>query len=85
MTGRGGEPLARVSRFEYTSSVVERKINQSWRKSRIAARLLLKKENRPWNARDRALALRFANDPGVTNRLINQAINYLKAPSKHDH
>ena len=60
-------------------SVVERKINQSWRKSRIAARLLLKKEKRPWNARDRALAAMLAEDPGVTNRLIDQAISFLTA------
>lgn len=62
----------------------EPKINQCWRKSRIAARLLLKKQLRPWTARDRALAVLLAQDPGVTNRLIDQAINWLKAPQSHD-
>jgi hypothetical protein len=57
----------------------EPKINQCWRKSRIAARLLLKKQSRPWTARDRALAAVLAQDPGVTNRLIDQAINFLTA------
>jgi hypothetical protein len=55
-----------------------------WQKSRIAARLLLKKEKRPWNERDYALAAKLAEDPGVTNRLIDQAVKYLKAPSIHD-
>jgi hypothetical protein len=61
------------------------KINQCWRKSRIAARLLLKKEKQPWNARDRALAIQLAEDSGVTNRLIDQAIRYLMAPRNNDH
>ncbi len=60
------------------------KINQCWRKSRIAARLLLKKQHRPWTPRDRALAARLAQDPGVTNRLIDQAIHWLKAPHSYD-
>lgn len=52
----------------------------SWRKARIAARLLLKKAaNQPWNARDRALAERFYHDPAVTNRLIDQAYSYYTA------
>jgi len=55
------------------------KINQCWRKSRIAARLLLKQQSRPWTARDRALAARLVQDPGVTNRLIDQAISFLSA------
>lgn len=63
---------------------MEPKISQCWRKSRIAARLLLKRERHAWNARDRALAAKFAEDPGVTNRLIDQAISCLKAPRKYD-
>ena len=59
--------------------IAGQKINQCWRKSRIAARLLLKKQTRPWNARDRAVAARLAQDPGVTNRLIDQAITFLTA------
>lgn len=66
---------------DYNGIVVEPKINSCWRKARIAARLLLKKEaQRPWNARDRALAAKLAGDEGVTNRLIDQAVKYLSAP-----
>jgi hypothetical protein len=54
-----------------------RRIDPWWRKARIAARLLLKKEaHLPWSARDRALAARLAADPGVTNRLIDQAVSF---------
>jgi hypothetical protein len=54
-----------------------RRIDPWWRKARIAARLLLKKEeHKPWNERDRALAARLAADPGVTNRLIDQAVSF---------
>ena len=61
------------------SPPMEPKINRCWRKARIAARLLLKKEHKPWNARDRALAEQFYHDPGVTNRLIDQAVKNFKA------
>ena len=72
--------MRRNFRLRYTPAVVEEKINKCWRKARIAARLLLKKEaRRPWNARDRALAARLACDDGVTNRLIDQAIHGLRA------
>ena len=64
---------------------MELKPNQCWRKSRLAARLLLKKERRPWNDRDRALATKLAHDPGVTNRLIDQAVNYLTAPRSNEY
>ena len=53
-----------------------------WQKSRIAARLLLKHEQRPWTDRDRTLAAKLADDPGVTNRLIDQAIANLIARKK---
>ena len=57
-----------------------RRIDPWWRKARIAARLLLKKEARQrWNDRDRALAARLAADPGVTNRLIDQAVSFCTA------
>ena len=60
-------------------SIVETKPNQSWRKSRLAARLLLKKRARSWNARDRRLAAQLVADPAVTNRLIDQAVSFLTA------
>jgi hypothetical protein len=58
-----------------------RRIDPWWRKARIAARLLLKKEQQlPWTRRDQRLAAVLADDPGVTNRLIDQAVKYFKAP-----
>jgi hypothetical protein len=60
---------------------MEAKINQAWRKSRIAARLWLRKEERPWTERERRLAGALADDPAVSNRLIQQAVYGLKARS----
>jgi hypothetical protein len=55
-----------------------------WRKARIAARLLIKREDgQPWSARDRRLATRLAEDPGVTNRLLDQAYNSRHARRKY--
>ncbi len=48
--------------------------DRPWRKSRLAARLLLRKESGLMTARDRRLALVLARDPEVTNRLIQQGI-----------
>ena len=53
--------------------------SQCWRKSRIAARLLLKQRRQSWSGRDRRLATLLAEDPGVTNRLIDQAVSFLTA------
>ena len=58
-------------------------IDPYWRKARIAARLLLKREQSAWNARDRRLAARLAEDAGVTNRLIDQAVHSLNARRKY--
>ena len=61
-----------------------RRIDPSWRKARVAARLLLKaEEDRPWSVRDRNLAYQLAEDPAVTNRLIDQAVNSLRARIKN--
>jgi hypothetical protein len=55
-----------------------------WRKARIAARLLIKRqEGKPWSSRDRRLAGRFAEDPGVTNRLLDQAYSSRTARKKY--
>jgi hypothetical protein len=55
-----------------------------WRKARIAARLLLKKEaGRRWSSRDHRLARRLADDPGVTNRLVDQAVHSLSARQRN--
>jgi TfoX/Sxy family transcriptional regulator of competence genes len=61
------------------------KPDRFWKKSRIAARILLKQQRRPLNVRDRRLARQLADDPEVLNRLIHQAINWLKAPPNHAH
>lgn len=47
-----------------------------WRASRIAARLLLR---RRWSARDRRLAGKLLDEPGVSERLIDQAASGLYA------
>jgi hypothetical protein len=63
------------------SKELDRLMDPYWRKARIAARLLLKRETgRPWSARDRRLARRLAEDSGVTNRLVQQAMNWHQAP-----
>jgi hypothetical protein len=60
------------------------KPNRAWRKSRLAARLLLRKEAGRMSQRDRALANRLSHDPEVSNRLIQQALYFLGVgPRKH--
>jgi hypothetical protein len=53
------------------------KSDTAWRKSRMAARLLLRKEARGLRPRERALARQLAHDPEVTNRLIQQGLYFL--------
>jgi len=66
------------------SRELNRLMDPYWRKARIAARLLLKREaGKPWSARDRRLATQLAQDPGVTNRLVQQALNWHQAPYSH--
>jgi hypothetical protein len=62
----------------------EKKIDTAWRKSRIAARLLMRKDKRPLRHNERALAQTLSRDPEVTDRLIQQALYYLGiGPEKH--
>lgn len=42
---------------------VDAKADTAWRKSRIAARLLMRKEARPLRPREQALATQSSNDP----------------------
>ena len=60
------------------------KLDPSWHKARIAARILLKGRKLSLNARDKRLALRFAADRSVENRLIEQGIAYWLAPWMRD-
>ena len=56
-----------------------KRIAQSWRKSRIAARLLLRQMNGRIITRDAALGKILAADPSVTPRLIQQALDSFHA------
>jgi hypothetical protein len=63
---------------------VAERVDTAWRKSRVAARLLIRKESRPLRPRELALARRLSQDPEVTNRLIEQALYFLGfASQKH--
>ena len=52
----------------------EPRYDTCWRKSRIAARILLREQAGKLTARDVALGRKLAADPGVTPRLIDQAL-----------
>lgn len=61
------------------------KLDPSWHKARVAARIWLKaKQGRPLSTRDKRLALLFANDRAVENRLIEQGVAYWRAPWMRD-
>jgi hypothetical protein len=62
----------------------ELKPDRFWKKSRIAARILLKKRRGQLTPRDIRLAQKLADDPEVSNRLIAQGLRWLKGPN-HDH
>ena len=72
------EPSAKDYRI---ASVNKSKPCEMWRKSRLAARILRRKNNalRPLSTRDIRLANLLAADPSVTNRLISQAFSWLDA------
>ena len=74
---------------QYASAVVFLRMKQAaakadtaWRKSRLAARLLIRKESRALRPRERALAHRLSQDSEVTNRLIQQALYFLGVGSR---
>ena len=56
---------------------VAERVDGAWRKSRLAARLLICRESRPLRPREQALARRLSQDAEVTNRLIQQALYFL--------
>ena len=63
---------------------VRTRVDDAWRKSRLAARLLIRKEAGTLRPREQALARRLSQDPEVTNRLIQQALYFLGVgPRKH--
>ena len=51
--------------------------NRAWRKSRLAARILLRKAAGRMNARDCRFAKMLAADKEVSNRLIQQGLYFL--------
>lgn len=56
----------------------------AWRKSRLAARLLIRRDSRPLRPREQVLARSLSQDPEVSNRLIQQALYVLGVgPRKH--
>jgi len=60
------------------------RVDTAWRKSRLAARLLIHKESRPLRPREQSLARRLSQDSEVSNRLIQQALYFLGiGPHKH--
>lgn len=64
-------------RYDDAVKLIQDKPDRAWRKSRVAARLLLRKQAGRLNPRDQRLAARFSQDPEVTNRLIQQALYFL--------
>jgi hypothetical protein len=58
------------------------RVDRAWRKSRVAARLLIRKESRPLRPREQALARRLSQDSEVSNRLIEQALYFLGFASR---
>lgn len=63
---------------------VAKRVDTAWRKSRLAARLLIRKESRPLRPREQRLARSLSQDDEVTNRLIEQALYFLGiGPRKH--
>jgi hypothetical protein len=56
----------------------EPRYDTCWRKSRIAARILLREEAGKLTPRDVALGHKLAEDRGVTPRLIDQAISGIR-------
>jgi hypothetical protein len=63
---------------------VKETVDLSWHKARIAARILLKARTRALSPRDKRLAILFAEDSAVENRLIEQGIAYWQAPWMRD-
>jgi hypothetical protein len=63
--------------YGYKTLMMERspeRLDRCWRKARIAARILIREEQGRLTPRDVRLGHRFALDPGVTPRLIDQAL-----------
>lgn len=53
--------------------------DRHWRKSRLAARIILRARSGRLTPRDRRIGARLKHDPEVTDRLIDQALASLSA------
>ena len=61
-----------------------KQIARAWRKSRIAARILLREERGQLTPRDIRVGRVLGHDPGVTPRLIQQALHGIESyESRH--
>jgi hypothetical protein len=58
--------------------------DRPWRKSRLAARILMRKAAGRMTARDRRWAHRLGQDPEVSDRLIQQGLYYLGIGQRKD-
>ncbi len=57
------------------------KLDPSWHKARVAARIWLKaQQGKPLSPRDKRLARNFSEDRSVSDRLIEQGVAYWRAP-----
>jgi hypothetical protein len=64
---------------------MSKQLDPCWQKARIAARIIVKSRKATLHARDRRLARWLADQPGVTNRLIEQGVAYVVAPVRLIH
>lgn len=58
--------------------------DRPWRKSRLAARILLRKAHGRMTVRDRRWARRLSGDSEVSDRLIQQGLYYLGIGNRKD-
>lgn len=68
--------------FTYAELKPSRK-NVYWRKALLGARLIIKARRGPVSERDRRLGRWLKEDPGVTDRLLDQAIAQITAVRKY--
>lgn len=74
----GFDPVPASRHRAHMSEGRRHTMDRCWRKSRIAARILLRHEAGKTTARDVRLAQILAADKGVTSRLIDQAIHGIR-------
>jgi hypothetical protein len=58
------------------------KPDSCWRKNRLAARILLRRQKEQLRDRDILIARSLQYDPAISNRLIDQALNSLQVKNR---